>query len=251
MKISFYLINLDSSVERLQQADAELRKHNIEYERISAVDGRQLDVKTYSNYDSVQANKLMGRDLLGGEIGCYLSHLRCIERFLASESDYVVVLEDDLEITSNIHSALEAGIGWLAQNQPHWYLINICSHKRKISRTLNHFDKHDLLKAYYFPVLTLGLVWSRQGAQNFINQFSKINMPIDVTLQSWLTNNSHGYSFYPPLMQPNGAESDIAQAITKKNAHTSMQMRNGKRLPRQRRMWSNKLKALKNLVLYK
>ena len=250
MKISYYLINLDSSVERLQQADAELCKHNIEYERISAVDGRQLDVKTYSNYDSLQANKLMGRDLLGGEIGCYLSHLKCIERFLASDSDYVVVLEDDLEITSNVNEILWASINWLEKNQPHWYLINICSHKRKISRKLSHFDKHDLLKAYYFPVLTLGLVWSRQGAQIFMNEFSEINVPIDVAIQSWLTNNSCGYSFYPPLMQPNGAESDISQTATK-NMNTTVQMRRGKLLPRQKRMWNNKFEALKNLMLHK
>lgn len=113
MKISYYLINLDSSVERLQQADAELRKHNIEYERISAVDGRQLDVKTYYNYDSVQANKLMEQTIVGGEIGCYLSHLKCLESFLASDSDYVVVLEDDLEIISNLQLLVQESLVWM------------------------------------------------------------------------------------------------------------------------------------------
>ena len=71
MKLGFYLINLDSSTDRLAQASAELKKHNIEFERISAFDGRKLDVQTYESYNSQQANALMGRDLLGAEIGLH------------------------------------------------------------------------------------------------------------------------------------------------------------------------------------
>lgn len=46
MKISFYLINLDSSVERLNKADTELSKQKINYTRISAVDGRKLELSS-------------------------------------------------------------------------------------------------------------------------------------------------------------------------------------------------------------
>ena len=248
MKISYYLINLDSSVERLQQADAELRKHNIEYERISAVDGRQLDVKTYSNYDSVQANKLMGRDLLGGEIGCYLSHLKCLESFLASDSDYVVVLEDDLEIISNLQLLVQESLVWMKAQHVEWYLLNIGRQKRKFSRKIHQVGQHDLLKAYYFPVRTLGLVWSRVGATLFLQQQNKISAPIDVALQVWLSKNGKGLSFMPALVQPNGAESDID---TKKNNKIPQQIAlrtKGNRLPRHKRILTNKYYALMNFL---
>ncbi|WP_180012616.1 glycosyltransferase family 25 protein [Acinetobacter sp. YH16031] len=245
MKLGIYLINLDSSTERLAQATTELKKHNIEFERIPAVDGRKLHVQSYEGYDSQKANALMGRDLLGAEIGCYLSHKRCVSEFLASDYDYVIVVEDDLEIISDLMVTVEKTIQWLEQNQKGWYLMNIGSTKRKLSKKMHQIEQHQLLKAYYFPVLTLGLVWSREGAQAFQNNLVQINAPIDVALQSWLTDLSKGYSIYPPLVQPNGAESDI-DAI---KAHpTAPRQRVGKRWPRQKRMWGNKLKALKNKI---
>lgn len=245
MKLGVYLINLDSSTERLEQASAELKKHNIEFERISAFDGRKLDVQTYESYNSQQANALMGRDLLGAEIGCYLSHKRCVTEFLASNYDYIIVVEDDLEIISDLVTTVQKTVQWLEQNQKGWYLINIGSTKRKLSKKLRQIDQHHLLKAYYFPVLTLGLVWSREGAEAFQNDLAQINAPIDVALQSWLTHSSRGFSIYPPLVQPNGAESDI-DAV--KVNPTAARQRVGKRWPRQKRMWGNKLKALKNKI---
>lgn len=245
MKLGVYLINLDSSTDRLAQASAELKKHNIEFERISAVDGRKLDVQTYESYNSQQANTLMGRDLLGAEIGCYLSHKRCVAEFLASDFDFIIVVEDDLEVISDLVATVEKTVQWLEENQKGWYLINIGSTKRKLSKKLQQIDHHDLLKAYYFPVLTLGLVWSREGAQAFQNDLVQINAPIDVALQSWLTSLSKGYSIYSPLVQPNGAESDID--AVKVNS-TATRQRVGKRWPRQKRMWGNKLKALKNKI---
>jgi glycosyl transferase family 25 len=245
MKLGVYLINLDSSTDRLAQASAELKKHNIEFERISAFDGRKLDVQTYKPYNSQQAKALMGRDLLGAEIGCYLSHKRCVTEFLVSDYDYIIVVEDDLEIISDLVTTVQKTVQWLEQNQRDWYLINIGSTKRKLSKKIHQIDHHSLLKAYYFPVLTLGLVWSREGAQAFQNDLTNISAPIDVALQSWLTDLSRGYSIYPPLVQSNGAESDI-DAV--KVNPTLNRQRVGKRWPRQKRMWGNKLKALKNKI---
>lgn len=245
MKLGVYLINLDSSTHRLAQASAELKKQNIEFERISAFDGRKLDVQTYESYNSQQANVLMGRDLLGAEIGCYLSHKRCVTEFLASNYDYIIVVEDDLEVISDLVTTVQKTVQWLEQNQKGWYLINIGSTKRKLSKKLHQIGSHHLLKAYYFPVLTLGLVWSREGAEAFQNDLVQINTPIDVALQSWLTHSSRGFSIYPPLVQPNGAESDI-DAV--KVNPTVARQRVGKRWPRQKRMWGNKLKALKNKI---
>ena len=249
MKKQVYLINLDTSTERLTQADVQLKKYDIDYEKISAVDGRKLDVFKYPNYDSAQAWISMGRDLLGAEIGCYLSHVKCIEAFLASDADYGIVLEDDLQIDSDFLIVIDQAIELLNKENLDWYLINIGSNKKKISRCIKKIEGHSLLKAYYFPVLTLGLVWSRIGAQEFLSSQKKICSPIDVTLQSWLTSNAKGLSFYPALIHPTGVESDI-DTPSKANSHTiNARRRVGKRYPRQKRMWLNKWAAIKNMFL--
>lgn len=252
MKIDVYLINLDSSTERLKQADTELKKYNITYQRVSAVDGREFNVHDYKNYDSKQAQQLMGRNLLGAEIGCYLSHLRCIEKFLASDADYLIVLEDDLVLKSDLKTISQKILSWLEEKKINWYLINLAANKRKISKHLYKVDHFNLLKAYYFPVLTLGLIWSRQGAEYFHQDNQIINAPIDVTLQSWLTKNSKGLSVYPELVIANDVESDITptQNLTTKIKHVD-NPRIGKRFPRQKRMWSNKWIAIKNKLFHK
>ncbi|WP_366525747.1 glycosyltransferase family 25 protein, partial [Planktotalea sp.] len=38
----------------------------------------------------------MGRDVNGGEIGCYFSHIRALENFLETGAPYGFVLEDDM-----------------------------------------------------------------------------------------------------------------------------------------------------------
>ena len=252
MKIDVYLINLNSSVERLKQADTELKKHNITYQRISAVDGRKINVHDYKNYDSKQTNQLMGRDLLGAEIGCYLSHLRCIERFLASDADYLIVLEDDLILHHDFQTISQQILAWLEEQKFNWHLINLAANKRKISKHLYQVGHFNLLKAYYFPVLTLGLIWSRQGAKHFYQDYQIISAPIDVTLQSWMTKNSKGLSVYPELVIANDVQSDIAptQNLTMEMKHVD-NPRIGKRFPRQKRMWSNKWIAIKNKLFKK
>lgn len=35
------------------------------------------------------------------ELGCYLSYYGCVEKFLEMDVDYLVVLEDDIEVLFN------------------------------------------------------------------------------------------------------------------------------------------------------
>lgn len=243
MNIQTYLINLDSSTERLQQADEQLKKFAIPYQRISAVDGRQLDLTKFSQYDSTQAWQQMGRDLLGAEIGCYLSHIKCIEQFLQSDADYAIVLEDDLNIKNNFLPIISESLHWLEQQNIEWYLMNIGSHKRKFSKKLHTFQQYQLVKAYYFPISTFGLIWSRQGAEAFFNSKynTTITMPIDVTLQFWLCRESKGLTFIPSLI--NHCD-DIESNIN----HSQQTRKISNLIPRQKRMWFNKIMALYNML---
>ncbi|NAR64328.1 glycosyltransferase family 25 protein [Acinetobacter haemolyticus] len=245
MKISFYLINLDSSDERLQKADIELRKQQVEYIRIPAVDGRKLELASYANYESKKAHAFTGRDLIGAEIGCYLSHKKAVEAFLSSNADYGIVLEDDLSLTPDFKEKVIEIIQWLEKNnKKEWSVINLGAKKKKLSAKLAQFGQYELLHAYYFPILAIGLIWSKHGAQEFLTKISDqpIFMPIDVELQTWLSKNGKGLSVYPALVLQNGSDSDI-DAGTLLNQGKSL--RADKFFPRQKRMWTNKWNAFK------
>ena len=119
--------------------------------------------------------------------------------------------------------------------------MHIASEKRKITTRLQQFAGYELLRAHYFPVTTTGLVWSRQGAQAFVNEYDKIFAPVDNYFRWWLTNNDKGLAISPPLVVPSGAQSDINPTPLKAG---NLKKARFFRLNKQRRLWGDKLKAL-------
>ena len=246
MKLSTFLINLDSSTARLEKADAELKKHGIVYQRISAVDGRPFNVSQFERYNSSRSNAYTGRDLIGSELGCYLSHKKALEAFVASNAEFGLILEDDLHLVDDFKSILDQTIAWLITQPAQWHVMNIAANKKKMARPILSLQGHQLYKAYYFPILALGLIWSRQGAESFLAQMDDIYTPIDVEIQAWVSKSGKGLSIYPPIVVPSGAVSDI-------DAHTIAKQQDSLRVdrfgPRQKRMWQNKFNAFKHLCL--
>lgn len=208
-----YVINLDGSTDRLEAISARLAAFGIDYERISAVDGRPLDLSTVADYDAAHAERYMGRSLVGGEIGCYHSHLKVAARFLQSDARYALVLEDDALPLCDPVKLLEQALADLEKIDPEWLLINIGNSKLKIATSLCRYDIDGLhialVAAHYFPMTTSAIVWSREGARLFVEQHRKIFAPVDNYFRHWLTRTGHGYSFTPPPVTTTEAASQI------------------------------------------
>ena len=241
MNIITYLINLDGSDQRLKQASEQLNRLNIPFTRVPAFDGRQLDLQSVPEYDQTHAIGYMGRILNGGELGCYFSHLDCARRFLATDAQYAIVLEDDMQLSANTSDVIAQTLAWLEQQKMDWYLLHIGANKRKIYTTLTTISDRELMRAHYFPMTTTGLVWSRQGAQAFINEHSTIFAPVDNYLRWWLTKNNKGLSIWPPLVTTTGAQSEIDGRTAKRKSGGRSKMYG---ITKQRRLWSDKFVAL-------
>ena len=137
MNLITFLINLDGSDDRLNSARMQLEQQGIAFTRVSAFDGRNLNLAEVSDYDEAHAISYMGRKLKGGELGCYYSHLDCARRFLASDAAHAMVLEDDMRLTEDIMPTVEHHVNWLQGNAPDWHLLHIAANKRKIYTTVN------------------------------------------------------------------------------------------------------------------
>lgn len=209
MKLATYLINLDGSDERLASASAQLDAAGIAFTRVSAFDGRGLDLGQVSDYDARAAVAYMGRPLRGGEIGCYFSHLDCARRFLDSDADHGLVLEDDVRLVPDAAGLLTQMLDWLAAQHISWDVINIGADRLKYVTPLADFGGHGLLRAHYFPMTTTGIVWSRPGAEAFVTGLQKIWAPVDNALREWQCVADRGLSVAPPLVGTIGADSDI------------------------------------------
>lgn len=254
MKVVTYLINLDGSHERLDRATKQLADVHWPFERFSAVDGRGKDLTEFANYDNQGANDVLGRRLMNSELGCYLSHYRCVEKFLTTDADYLVVLEDDMKIKQDFKAKLDAVLEYLDRHKElDWYLINIAAKKKKLAKDITQMGDMNLWHAFYFPIRGLGLVWSRQGAEAFIQAGKIMTMPVDIFFQTWLSKNGKGLGVWPALVRPAGLDSDIlgtvaAQGVSRKEKE-NREFSYG--LKKQKRMWRDKWHAVKNLVVSK
>lgn len=244
MKTAFYLINLDDSTARLQSASLQLNREAVDFIRVPAFDGRGKNSSDFTDYDKKTAIAYMGRPLRGGEMGCYYSHLKCIDLFLASNNDYAVVIEDDVAIPNDGLKKLQKILSWLEMHHVDWDVMNFGAQKNKIYTSLQNIDGHHVVKAHYFPMTTTGIVWSRKGAQSFVESHPLIYAPIDNTLREWQSTLDRGISIVPPLVSTTGAESDIDGGTTQARNKEGRLASYG--LKKQWRLWGNKFQAVRH-----
>jgi glycosyl transferase family 25 len=143
-----YVINLARSPERREHITSELRKTGLDYDIVSGVDGRELDLNDASVVDPVLFDR---SPYPAGMAGCALSHLRVYKRILADGVEAALVLEDDV--------ILPAGLGPLADA--------VAAHLAGAELVLLNYDSEDPIRMS--PEKSAGLPQSRLLA-----------MPLDV-----------------------------------------------------------------------
>lgn len=248
-KIIAYLINLDDSTERLATATAHLQDRGIPFTRIPAVDGRKANPTDFPAYDDAASQRHMGRGVMGGELGCFYSHLACAQALLQSDANYALVFEDDVTALPDLMPVLRQALDWLEQSPYRsWRLINLGNPALKLAKPLTTFTAqggpYTLCRADYFPMSAITLCWSRKGAAEFIAFSQHIFAPYDNMLQYWLCRSGGGLSFSPPLSRITGVVSDIEWQSPDKNRRRKFARSRSYGLRKQRRLWGNKFWAI-------
>jgi len=109
-----YVINLDRSPDRRKHMIAELEKAGLDYEFVSACDGRDLD----PNDPAVITPELLAKSPFPANHGATaLSHLRCYERMIAHGRDVTLVLEDDILLPADVNALTDAVAAHLMGSQ--------------------------------------------------------------------------------------------------------------------------------------
>lgn len=94
-----YLINLDRAPERLARMTELLGRHEIEFERVAAIDARNFTAKELEIYRKQRAE---GHELAPGDIACGSTHLKILRKIADGHDKYSVIMEDDLHLASDI-----------------------------------------------------------------------------------------------------------------------------------------------------
>lgn len=90
------IINLDEDIKRMKYMEQQCEKYNIDYIRFSAING--INYKLTEQENIYLKNTCYDKNELKGTLGCFLSHIKLLEKFKNSDDKYIIICEDDIII---------------------------------------------------------------------------------------------------------------------------------------------------------
>ncbi len=189
--VQAYYINLDKAEDRRNAITPLLSQLEIPFERIAAIYGKDLP---QAEKDKV-VNRgifriLMQKDVLDGEIGCYLSHLKTWKEFLKSKASYALIFEDDVLFKP---VDLRELVNLLIANSDKWDCVNLDPHRPGNGKVVKQISSIYTLQAPSRRVWNASCyLINREAAASLIRHALPIRMPLDHLLyRSW----ELGYKF--------------------------------------------------------
>lgn len=119
-KLAVFLINMDSAPKRLDDMNARLEALGLKAERVTGVNGRALNYPI-PEFSELSYMLMHGRRTSPPEIGCYLSHVACANKFMDSDADIALILEDDVVFEDDFLQALDEAV----VNGSDWDLLRL------------------------------------------------------------------------------------------------------------------------------
>lgn len=107
-----YIINLDSDVERMSDMARRLDELSIEFERVSAFDGRNKTSAELDHYFHQNHKIHLSPNQGGAQVGCFLSHFSVWEKIAYGQDEFALVFEDDVHFSPEIKKFIESD-AWL------------------------------------------------------------------------------------------------------------------------------------------
>lgn len=167
-----YYINLDRRKDRKEKVEEELAfvNNKIKYERIEAIDAKDLDMQDYINKKIVVQNPCYRENpFTKGHLACMLSHMKSWTKFLETSYKYCLILEDDIVINQNYFNKIFGKIidkldlidfDWLSLGRQS---LGYC----------NFYHGKIIEKIFYEPKFygsgNHAYILNRNGAQNLVN----------------------------------------------------------------------------------
>lgn len=181
-----YVISLAGSEDRRAVMRARLEKVGLEYVFVDAIDCRNIDVASVPEYQRSKRLKYFGRDLLGGELGCFFSHKKVIDLIVDQDIDEALVLEDDAILADDFGSVLDSLLAVPDEYELVRFLSGSKLDKFKQKQTCDLGNGYSLRKLAATPGGAFTFLIKKSAAlklQPFLQEFY---VPVDIVYgQAW------------------------------------------------------------------
>jgi len=199
------VINMDKSVERLDKIKKNLDDLDLEFERFSAINGRQLQ-----NTEIEKSTSLLCRNLLCSKavVGCALSHITVWKNFLKADAEIMCVIEDDCELTQDFKTFLNDI--YAIQSKTEFDILSLyCNGICNIGQPIQ-VGNYKFIKNPLFPLATMCYFITRKGAEKALEILGeKINYMVDFSLAMGRVLNNINYVV---LVSPKIVKSTLAKS---------------------------------------
>jgi glycosyl transferase, family 25 len=176
-QVMTYVINLDRSPQRMAIMEERLKPLDLAWTRVSAVEGKQLDLPNLRELSIPGFLANHGKQPKPAEVGCYLSHIRVFEAFLAQhDAEFALVLEDDVLFQDDFLEVLQA----LTQCASAWDLVRLSGfHSGGPVGIQALTERRQLAIMFFKQTSSAAYLINRKAAQAMLNSLLPMTVPYD------------------------------------------------------------------------
>ena len=203
MKIIIFVMNPDKYYERRKALTKLLEKTPFQFQFISINDDLELTPEAIAkNHDSKKTIDSFGRDFSLGELASTLNHLYAYKKFLESQNDIAIIMEDDADfIVDEFTFVIKMITKIINEQKPQVYLLSpVISYLNNNSKNLNkNYKVVEVVKSWD----SSGYIINKEAAKKMINA----NYRAWFIADDWVRYKRHAnvdvYSVIPTVIKQN------------------------------------------------
>ena len=177
------VINLDRAVGRLEYISSQLSAQDLQFQRLSGVDGSKLGASELSQLQRQYKYSYHYSALSAGEVGCSLSWHNVWGLVGQSKSKATVVLEDDVKIADNFQSIVTSLFKSIDEN----IIIDLSGKKGFIEKDRRVVNGVTIIRYSSPPLGNQGAIYGRMAAKKLLENVAEFSAPCDNLRQmKWL-----------------------------------------------------------------
>jgi glycosyl transferase, family 25 len=190
------IINLPNSTDRRNAMAAQCARWGLAAEFVAAVDGRTMNTQQRAGH-CAESFAAFHSPLTAAEVGCYLSHLKALERIVDQGWRWAVVLEDDVVLPADFVARLSVVC---QEADTAFDLIKLNGHlpRRLVLQALS--NGNCLVRYRRPPINANAHLWSTAGARKLLVHSRRVRRPIDVEIKHWWEMDLHIATLAPELV---------------------------------------------------
>ena len=183
MKMQAYVINLPQAKYRLGCISRQLDKIGLYFDVVKAIDGKHIKLP-HEDYAEVYYQLMHGKKPNLGEIGCYFSHLEVLRKFLSSDADDALIMEDDLVLSCDFLRIIRQAF----RVHKYWDILRLSGyHSGFPIKVKVLYDKYSLCVNLSGQGGIAAYVVNRIGAEKILKHLMPMKLPYDHAVdREWL-----------------------------------------------------------------